>query len=262
MFPEVRFLQLDLYTWLSVAGIIAALVIFRVYSDKKQVPAKLQNVCLVLILASIAIGYGFAILFQAVYDFTKSGKFVIDTQTGMTFYGGLIGGSAVFLILYFTVAKKVCGGEIFRHLNSVSGVAACAISLGHSLGRIGCLMAGCCYGRETDSWIGIYLPAVGAKVIPTQLIESIFLLLLFFALTALLFRTRINGFSVYLIAYGIFRFVIEFFRADDRGGSVIPWLSPSQVWSVILFAVGTAVLVTLLVRDARRKDGAPTDARQ
>lgn len=260
MFPEVRFLQLDLYAWLSVVGIVAALVVFRIYSDKKQISAKLQNICLALILVSVAVGYGFAVLFQAVYDFTKSGEFVINTQTGMTFYGGLIGGGAVFLALYFTVAKKMCGEEVFRRFNEISGVAACAISLGHSIGRIGCLMAGCCYGRETDSWIGIYLPSVGAKVIPTQLIESIFLFLLFLALSALLFRTRANGCAVYLTAYGAFRFAIEFFRADDRGDSVIPWLSPSQVWSVLLFFGGLAILAAMWVSRRRRKtEGEPLD---
>ena len=112
MFPEVRFLQLDLYAWLSVIGIVAALVVFRIYSDKKQISAKLQNICLALILVSVAVGYGFAVLFQALYDFTKSGEFVINTQTGMTFYGGLIGGGAVFLALYFTVERNFGGGGV------------------------------------------------------------------------------------------------------------------------------------------------------
>lgn len=251
MFPEVTFLQLTLYDWLVLLGVVAALVVFRVFADRKRIPAKLQNACLIIGCVAIFLGYGFAVLFQAAYDFTKRGEFVINMNTGSTFYGGLIGGAAVFLVLYFTVAKKICGSLVTEHWNSVSGVAACAITIGHAIGRIGCLMAGCCYGKESP--YGIYLPAVGAKVIPTQLIESIFLFLLFLALCAVLFRTKLNGLSLYLVAYGIFRFVIEFWRADDRGASIIPALSPSQVWSVVLFLIGVASFVVISVRARRKK---------
>lgn len=262
MFPGVRFLQLSLYEWCSIIGVIAAIVVFRVYADRKKIGARLQIVCLGIAVVSIAVGYGFAVLFQAVYDFTASGVFVIDKNTGMTFYGGLIGGAAAFLALYSTVARKLCRAEAKERFGDIVGIAACSVAVAHACGRVGCLMAGCCYGRETQSWVGIYLPAVGKTVIPTQLFEAIFLACLFAALSVLLFRTKISGIAVYCMAYGVFRFVIEFWRADDRGASVIPGLSPSQCWSIVLFCVGAAIVIASAIRAHRRRgdSGADTSA--
>lgn len=252
MYPNVTFLSLDLYAWFLVLGAVAAIVIARVLADKKQIPAKLQNICYLIAALSIVSGYGFAVLFQAVYNFCSRGVFEINRETGATFYGGLIGGGAVFLVLYFTLVKKLCGNTVTEQLNSVTGIAACAVTLGHSIGRIGCLMAGCCYGIETDSWIGIYLPAIDARVIPTQLIEAVFLFLLFLALCVLLFRTKINGFAVYLVAYGVFRFTIEFWRGDDRGSFLGAFLSPSQIWSIVFILTGIVLLVWQAVKRNRQ----------
>lgn len=253
MYPDIVFLGLDLYGWLVVAGIVAALVVFRVYADKKEIPAKLQNFCLLFLVISIAIGFGFAILFQAVYDFTKTGVFALDRNTGMTFYGGLVGGTAAFVAFYFTAVKKLCGEGTAERFGEIAGIAACAVALGHSIGRIGCLMAGCCYGAETDSWVGVWHPNLGKKVIPTQLFESIFLFLLFIGLSVLLFKTKVGVFPVYLSLYGVWRFTIEFWRADDRGASFIPALSPSQLWSVVLFALGAALLAWQFIRWRKRR---------
>lgn len=257
MFPDVKFLGLDLYEWCITVGVIAALVVFRVYADKKKLSARLQNFCIIVAFFAIVLGYGSAVLFQAVYDYIASGVFHLGTDTGATFYGGLIGGAAVFLLLYFTLGKKLCGREIFRQFGNVCGSAACGIVLAHAIGRIGCLMAGCCYGRETDSIIGMYLPAVGKTVIPTQLIESLFLFLLFAVLSVLFFRTKINCLYVYMIAYAVFRFLIEFLRDDDRGMSPIPGLSPSQFWSVLLFAAGIGLLLFSLLR--KKKEEPPKE---
>ena len=91
----------------------------------------------------------------------------------MTFYGGLFGGVLGFLLTYYFIRKNVN----FKIMEVVK-VAPVSIAIAHCIGRIGCTLAGCCYGKPTDSWIGIDLPGHG-KVIPTQLFEAIFLLILF-----------------------------------------------------------------------------------
>ena len=120
-------------------------------------------------------------------------------------------------------------------------IAPISITIAHGFGRIGCFFAGCCYGKETEAWYGIQFPGLHTKVIPTQLFEAIFLFVLSAAMIVLLFVVNFKyNMSLYLISYGIWRFVIEYFRGDYRG-SFIPGLSPSQFWSIIMVIAGVAV---------------------
>lgn len=254
MFPDVYFLGLDLYTWCLLLGIVGALVVVRVYSDLRHIPVKLQNLVLVTGAVAVLAGYGSAVLFQAFYDFCKTGTFVLGPNTGATFYGGLLGGAAVFLLGYFLVGKKLCGDLPVKYLREVTGIVACGVALAHGIGRIGCFCAGCCYGLPTEAWYGIFLPAVGKKVIPTQLIEAGFLFLLFIVLSVLAFKTKASCLGVYLTVYAVFRFFIEFFRGDDRGALFGTALSPSQIWSIVLLLVGIAVIVLFAVFPKRQKE--------
>ena len=256
MFPDVTFLGLELYDWCLIVGIVLAFAVMRIYSDRLKIPARLQNLIYITAVAAIAAGMGGAILFQSVYHFIKTGVF---QWRGMTFYGGLICGAAIFLIGYFGVGKIFCKDLPKQYFSKVSGSAACAIAAAHCIGRIGCLFAGCCYGRETTEWYGIYLPAVGKTVIPTQLFESIFLFCLFIVLSILLFKTKISGLGVYLTAYAVFRFCIEFLRSDERG-QLTGGISPSQFWSIVLFIAGAFVIAApylfALLRKRRATDRA------
>lgn len=254
MFPDVYFLGLDLYYWCLLLGIVGALVVVRVYSDCKHIPVKLQNLVLITGAAAVLLGYGSAVLFQGIYDFGKTGEFVLGPNTGATFYGGLIGGAAVFLLGYLLVGKKVCGDLPLKYFREVTSIVACGVVLAHGIGRIGCFCVGCCYGRATEAWYGLFLPAVGEKVIPTQLIEAGFLFLLFAALSVLVFKTKVSCLGVYLTAYAVFRFFIEFLRADDRGVLFGTALSPSQIWSIVLLLVGIAATVLFAVLPKKQKE--------
>ena len=113
-------------------------------------------------------------------------------------------------------------------------VAPVAITIGHAFGRIGCFLAGCCYGKTTNTFLDMYFPSLDKSVLPTQLYEAIFLFILSGVLFFLLFKFNFKyTFVVYLTSYSIWRFVIEFFRDDPRGG-FIPFLSPSQFWSILI----------------------------
>jgi phosphatidylglycerol:prolipoprotein diacylglycerol transferase len=115
--------------------------------------------------------------------------------------------------------------------------------LAHALGRIGCFSYGCCYGRDTGSFIGMLFPpqspagSLGVKVIPTQLIESFTLVIIFIVLNFLKKYKEFEGqiFIYYLMLYAIVRFIIEFFRGDERGQ--ILFLSVSQFGSAVLIVL-------------------------
>ena len=91
------------------------------------------------------------------------------------------------------------------------------------------------------------------KVIPTNLIEAVFLFIVFgILLVVYLKKAHPYNLPLYMILYGIFRFVIEYFRDDDRG-EFVPGISPSQFWSILL-VIGGIVLVPVLKKlwDKRR----------
>ncbi|MCM8832101.1 MAG: prolipoprotein diacylglyceryl transferase [Candidatus Omnitrophica bacterium] len=155
-------------------------------------------------------------------------------RTGFVFYGGILSG---LLVLHILTKKYKINFLKFSDILSVG------IPIGHAIGRLGCFSYGCCYGKPTNSFIGLVFPAnspvmyTGEKVIPTQLIESFFLFLIFLIIKFLSKRKRFEGelFLTYLILYSVIRFVIEFLRGDPRGAFL--YLSTSQWISIFTFLI-------------------------
>lgn len=156
---------------------------------------------------------------------------------GFVVYGGIIAG--VLAAIIYCKRKKLVFLEYFD-------LCSASIALAQGFGRIGCFLAGCCYGRETTSSLGVIFPEgglapAGVKVLPTQLFSSagdfgiMFVLLWHYH-----HRKRVGdtGF-LYMLLYGIGRFGIEFLRNDNRGEVGI--FSTSQFIS--LFIIAAAILL-------------------
>jgi phosphatidylglycerol:prolipoprotein diacylglycerol transferase len=144
-------------------------------------------------------------------------------EGGLVYYGGLIGASAA---AYYWMRRKA------MPLWAYSDVLAPALALGQVTGRTGCFFNGCCYGRE-DHVHGLIFPALGDNVphLPVMLYEAAFCLLLAGALYAYWPRRKFDGqvFWLYVTAYALWRFGIEFLRGDaERGTLISSALSPSQ----------------------------------
>lgn len=244
MFPDVEFLGLDLYTWCILIGVVAAIFFYRLFCDRRGMSSKVFNFSVLTAVVSIIVGYLSAVLFQAWYDWLDTGVWALD---GATFYGGLIGAIVCFLLIYLVVGHFLFKGtraHIHEFNTMLSCIAPCIV-VAHAFGRIGCLCAGCCYGAVTDSWVGIsmYVNGTWETRIPLQLFESIFLFVLFAVLCYLLLRRKCDyTASIYMIAYGVWRFVIEYWRDDSRGSSGISWLTPSQLTAIIMVAAGIALI--------------------
>jgi len=224
--------------WIAV-GFFLCLLYLRVMADRLAFPAKLQNLCIVGALCAIIGCYGCSVLSQAVYNALETGIFEIAQDTGATFYGGLVGGGLIFVAVYLIAGHFLFpDGTAKKRFFEMSAIAAGSIAIAHAFGRIGCLCAGCCYGKPTDAWYGIYNAHLGVKTIPVQLFETLFLLALAAFLTWRLLRQRSGNLAVYLMSYAVWRFLIEYLRADDRGATVVSFLSPSQLTAVLLFAGG------------------------
>ncbi len=258
MYPNEIFAGMDLYSLLIVVGVVACMLFIRLQGDWRHMRAKLQNLLLMTTVGAVVLGYGFAVLFQAFYNYMANGIFEIVNNTGSTFYGGLIGGTGMFIAIYFIAGRFLFPDGYHKTMfRTVSDLAPAAITVAHAFGRLGCLMAGCCHGRLTDAWYGIPMNIVGdgsadkVRVIPVQLYEALFL----FALSGLCLFLFKKGkrylLSLYMISYAVWRFVAELLRGDYRGATVVDFLSPSQLISVLLLSGGLILWGIQLYLDER-----------
>ena len=261
MFPYELIPGIDLYVVFLALGVMAAIMTFSKLSDKIKLEAKLHNFVLYTAISAVLLGYGSAVLFQAFYNIAKIGRFEINQNTGATFYGGLIGGATVFLAIYFGLGHFLFSDKInVKRFFLVADCAAPAIAIAHSLGRIGCLMAGCCHGAVTDKWFGIYMVALEKKVVPIQLFESLFLLALFFFFVYRVIKGKTYNLPLYMIVYGIWRFFIEYLRTDYRGTTFVSSLTPSQLTAVFMVIGGIALIFLfsfIMKRKIFTKDTSP-----
>lgn len=160
-------------------------------------------------------------------------------RVGYVVYGGIIGGILASFI--YCRVKKVDFVEYFDMVMP-------EVAMAQGFGRLGCFFAGCCYGRPTDAWYGITfknssLAPNGISLIPTQLISSagdfIFAAILMFYASRGPKRGHVA--AMYLMLYGVGRFLVEFLRNDYRGSIGI--LSTSQIISIGIVAIGIIMYV-------------------
>ena len=181
-------------------------------------------------------------------------------RSGGVFYGGLI--LAVIVALWYI---RRAGLPLW----TTCDVFAPGIALGHVVGRFGCFFAGCCYGRPTTLPWGITFTdpfaaanvgtPLGVHLHPTQLYEAgaEALILLGLLLTEKKGKPYPGRtFWLYILLYAVSRFIIEYFRGDERG--TVGIFSTSQFISLILAPLAIGMLVYL----ARAKAPAPKASRK
>lgn len=164
---------------------------------------------------------------------------------GLVWYGAFLGG---FLSgIHYLRSKKA---KIAQTLDLVAPFAA----LGHSIGRIGCLLNGCCYGRPSR-W-GIYSSAHNDYLLPAQLISSLNLLAIFVVLRLLQEKNPKTGrvFLLYLIFSSFERFMVEFIRGDST--AVFHGLTIFQLISAVTFLSGAIVWLIISLSRKKSREGA------
>ena len=240
-----------LYGICMALGIIACFVFLVLTMKIKKFNEASSDTILFIGVFGTGFGILCAALFQATYNYIDNPAEGFKLNS-MTFLGGLIGGVASFLGVYFlymyVVRPRVKVSFLTLPMNATLTDALpfipIAITIAHAFGRLGCFFGGCCYGKVAE-W---GLPCadeyslIGVNVIPTQLFEMSFLILLAATMAVLYFKFKFNyNFAVYMIAYAIWRFTIEFFRADYRGLEGLA-LSPSQIWSLVMVVLGVGYI--------------------
>lgn len=230
------------YGFMIGVGFIIALIVGQFRAKKKGL-----NDEAVIDIAVIAAIMGFlgAKILYIIVDFKTFIQNPIDFlgSSGFVIYGGIISG--ILCNMLYCKVKKL---DFLTYFDLIMP----EISIAQGFGRIGCFLAGCCYGKETDSVFAVVFPEgsqapAGVPLIPVQIYSAIgnFLIaavLLIFA--DVIFKKSKKSLpgdiaSMYMVIYGIGRFVIEFFRNDYRG--VIGFLSTSQFISIFIVAIGIAL---------------------
>jgi phosphatidylglycerol:prolipoprotein diacylglycerol transferase len=206
-------------------------VAYQVFFSKADIAAKYGQVLFWGIFISSWIGSKllFYLTTQSIHSENLLTQASFWTGGGFVFYGGLIF-ALFFLGLYKLLNFPVTIGTFWAMLP--------ALTLGHAIGRIGCLLAGCCFGKETNMWWGIELH--GAHRHPTQIIESLGLFLIAFII--LKARPSLKSFALYFVGYGVLRFGIEILRGDEIRGA---WgmFTPSQWVSMSLVIAGISIIL-------------------
>lgn len=231
---EIFGIKIRSYGLMIAIGIIAASALLIKQAKKKGYDEdSVLNMIILTVLGGI-LGGKVLFIITEIKDIIKKPSILKDFGYGFVVYGAIIGGA---LTIYLYCKKKKW--NVLELLDST--VPGLAIAQG--FGRIGCLMAGCCYGAETDSPISIVFPEgslapSGVHLHPTQIYSSIFDFLLGIFLLWYIKKSNKSGKVVgaYFIAYSIGRFLIEFLRNDPRGNVGV--LSTSQFIAIFTLIVG------------------------
>lgn len=228
------------YGLMIVIGIVAAYVVADHRAKKMNLDYERISTLIIWSLIGGILGAKILYYITEIKEIIAEPKIILDVADGFVVYGGIIGG----VLAGFLFCKK----EKLNFLQYFD-LAMPSVALAQGFGRIGCFLAGCCYGRETNSCLGIvfhesvYAPN-GVPLVPTQLISSGLDFLHFFILIFLAKRKKVDGqvAGFYLIFYSTGRFILEFFRGDLIRGSVGS-LSTSQFICIFVFAIGWAIVL-------------------
>ncbi len=228
-----KFGPLTIYSYglLVAAGfIVGALLAARHAPRMGLSPDKIITLVLVILVSGILGSRIFYVLINIKDYLANPLEIVMLTHGGLVFYGGAISAFCAALIYI-----KKAGLPLIDTFDLLTPF----IALGHAIGRIGCFLNGCCYGKPVSGWFGIAFED-GITRIPTQIYSSLLLLCLFIFLRMRLDKRKFAGqvFYLYLIFYSTGRVLMEFLRGDNP--AVFLKLTFSQLVSLAIFIISLA----------------------
>jgi len=219
---------------LAVAFLSSSML--AVFQAKRQNvhPDIILNLSFIVFISGI-IGARILYIIENMGYYVKNPIEIIMLQHGgLSWFGGLI--LAVICGIVYLKKKNLSVYKIFDLIVPF-------VALGQAIGRIGCLLNGCCFGKISQ--FGIYFTAHKLVLIPTQAYSSLILILIFIILRILQDRPHKEGgiFFLYLLLYSAKRFFIEFWRADND--IIFLGLTLFQVISIVIFCLFLLKLVLI-----------------
>ncbi|WP_370767696.1 prolipoprotein diacylglyceryl transferase [Ruminococcus sp.] len=262
---ETLGIELPYYGFMTGLGILACFLVIKFITMKRRKNIEGYRYVIIGVVGGICgfimahivfavaqhekLYFVFTHLDRVFSSFTMFALYAMDIFGGMVFYGGLIGACIGAYISMKTQRLDV---------RSYSDTIVPCIPLFHAFGRIGCFLAGCCYGVESDFGFvyrhSLIESANGVRRLPIQLIESGENIVIFIVLLFLLCRCKNlkNGILIWIygLIYPVLRFINEFFRGDISERGYFGALSTSQWLSIFIFAFS----LFMLIRDLRKRD--------
>jgi phosphatidylglycerol---prolipoprotein diacylglyceryl transferase len=223
------------YGFLIALGAIAG-VWYMAVQGKKEVGLTFDqaNTLFLFIFIAAFVGGKFFLFFEDPSMYSANPKRLL-TGRGFVFYGSFL--LAIPTMLWFFRKHKL---NTYKMLD-VMAITTCLV---HMFGRMGCFLAGCCYGKPTDSVFGVifsdplcFAEPKGTPLHPTQLYESFFILCVMIFLFYLRGKRTFYGqlFLSYLFLYAVGRFSLEFFRGDTGRGFIVEnYVSHSQFIALMI----------------------------
>lgn len=239
---QVGGIQIPSYSILIIAGVIVCnLIAQRTYKTNRQ---GYENFLLIEFLGGIGAIIG-AKIFTIVKLFMREGIVLLSwddfSEAGYSYYGGLAG---FFIIAYFACKIKTIDG------NAIAREYLYLLPLLHSFWKVGCLLGGCCFGKEYQGFFSIVYPSgansmAGTSVFPSPIFEaSVSLLIAIFLLLLKKSKKEIEFVGLFLMLYGTTRFFLELFRYHD----ISSVLSDGQVCSMICGGIGFYLYISHMRR--------------
>ncbi|MDD2539579.1 MAG: prolipoprotein diacylglyceryl transferase [Desulfuromonadaceae bacterium] len=249
VFLSIGPLQFRWYGLMYVLSFIATYFILRSEVKRKQLHLTNDDVADLVFYGAMGVvlggRIGYILFYNLGFYLANPLKLFAVWEGGMSFHGGFLGVALAFLL--YSRRKKV-------PFMTLLDMAALCAPVGLGLGRIGNFINGELYGRPTDMPWGIIFPnSDGVPRHPSQLYEAFLEGLVLFLIVRLVSRrysaTGITAWS-FVAGYGLFRFIVEFFRQPDAQlGTFFGLFSMGQLLSLPMFIIGTCAVVVL----ARRK---------
>lgn len=228
------------YGLMIAIGILAACLVASYRAKRVDLNADHIGSLVLWSLLGGVLGAKLLYWFTQLNNIIQNPRILLNLTEGFVVYGGIIGG--ILAGYLYCRIKKLNFLKYFDLLVP-------SVALAQGFGRIGCFLAGCCYGMETTSHFGVIFPEhslapSGVRLIPTQLISSGLDFLLFIALVLFAKKKKRDGqvAALYLILYSAGRFVLEFFRGDLVRGHVGA-LTTSQFISIFILLFSICLMI-------------------
>lgn len=254
MYPiliEFGFFKIFTYGLLVATGFLVAILLASSRAEKEGLDSqKVLDLCFYVMVSALLGARLLYVIVEYRYFLDSPLEIFKFWKGGLVFYGGLILG--VLISLWYLKRNQM-------PMWKTADLLAPSIALGQLIGRWGCFFAGCCYGKKTDVAWGITftdprsLAPLEISLHPTQVYLSLNAVFIFMFLMWLSKRKVFDGQILwsYGILYSIGRFLIEYFRGDDRGFPVEQVLSTSQFVGVFVFSFSAFMLLTLYRKSLR-----------
>ncbi|HUL28975.1 MAG TPA: prolipoprotein diacylglyceryl transferase [Thermodesulfobacteriota bacterium] len=250
-------LHIYAYGFFIVVGIAAAAALAVPKARKSGIHLSFENMTELFFYTVLSAYLGSRILYGLVnFDAFRRDPLQIFKiwEGGLVFYGALF--PAAVVAFWYVQRHRL---PFWKLADLISPL----IALGLSSGRVGCFLAGCCYGKETSLlWAVVFrnpdsLARLNTPLHPTQLYDAANGLALFFFLSWIEKRKAFDGqiFWLFLLLYSVIRFFIEIFRGDPRGFLFGGLLSTSQGIGILLAIFSLFMLFYLRRRHLRYDHG-------